>query len=193
MEHCPAKKDLGVVVDGKVTMSQQSALIAQKANCILKYIKRSMASNLREVILPIYSVLVRPHLEYCIQMWSPQYNRDIDLLERIQRRATKIIQGMKNLSFEDRLRELGLLKRRLQSDLFQYQKGGCKKERDRLFCRIYCDKKRGNGFKLKDRRFRWNISKKFFAITIVKHWYGLSREAVDASFLDGALSNLIKL
>ena len=67
-----------------------------------------MASRAREVILPLCSALVRPHLEYCIQMWSPQYRRDMDLLERIQRKATKRIHGMEHLSYEDKLRELGL-------------------------------------------------------------------------------------
>ena len=51
---------------------------------------------------------MRPHLEYCIQMWSPQYKRDMDLLERIQRKATKMIHGMEHLSYEDKLRELGM-------------------------------------------------------------------------------------
>ena len=67
-----------------------------------------MANRSREVILPFCSALVRPHLEYCIQMWSPQYRRDMDQLELIQRRAIKMILGMEHLSYEYRLRELGL-------------------------------------------------------------------------------------
>ena len=68
MEHSLAKKDLRVLVDGKLNMSQQCALAAQKANCILSCIQSSTASRSREVILPLCSVLMRPHLEYCIQM-----------------------------------------------------------------------------------------------------------------------------
>ena len=63
-----------------------------------------MARRSREVILPLCSALVRPRLEYCFQMWSPQYRRDMDLLECTQRRATKMVQGVGHLSYEDRLR-----------------------------------------------------------------------------------------
>ena len=112
-------------MDGKLDTSKKCAPSAQKVNHTLGCIKRSVASRVREVILSICSALVRPHLEYCIQMWSPQYRRDMDLLERVQRRATKMIQEMEHLSYEDRLRELGLFsmeKRRLQETclVFQY-------------------------------------------------------------------------
>jgi len=97
-----------VLVDEKLNMTWQWALTAQKANCILGCIPRILATRLREVILPLYSALVRLYLEYCVQFWSPQHRKDMDLLEQGQSRATKMIRVMEHLSCEERLRELGL-------------------------------------------------------------------------------------
>ncbi|RMC14090.1 hypothetical protein DUI87_09178 [Hirundo rustica rustica] len=107
-------KDFGLLVDKKLSMSQQCAHVDEKADGVLGCIRKSIASRLREMILPLYSALVGPHQECCVQLWAPQDKRDMELLEQVQWRAMKMIKGLEDLCYEKRQRELSLfiLKRR---------------------------------------------------------------------------------
>ncbi|PKU47049.1 hypothetical protein llap_2655 [Limosa lapponica baueri] len=204
LESTSEEKDLGVLVDSKLSMSQQCALVAKRANGILGCIGRSVASRSGEVILPLYSALLRPQLESCVQFSAPQFKRDRELLVRVQHSTTKMIKGLEHLLYEERFKELGLFsleKRRLNGDLvyvYKYLKGGLKDDGAALFSVVSSDRTRGNGHQLGHRKFHSNTRKNFFTVRVTEHWNRLPREVMESpsleifkTCLDAFLSNVL--
>ena len=146
------EKDLGVTISADMKVSEQCGIAASKDNQILGLIRRNITYKGKKLIIPLYKAIVRPHLEYCIQAWRPYRKKDIDTLERIQRRATKMIQELRNLSYEERLKECGLTTletRRLRGDQIEV--------------------------------FRLDIRKHSFSQRTINEWNTLSTDCVTAS------------
>ena len=146
-----------------------------------------MASRSREALLPLYTALGRPHLEYCVQFWAPQFKKDEELLERVQRRATRMARGLEHLSYEERLRELGLFslkKRRLRGDLTNISRVGVRRMGPDSFQWCPVTGQRDNGHKLKQRKFHLNMRKNFFSLRVTEPWPRLPREVVESPSLE---------
>ncbi|KAK4829282.1 hypothetical protein QYF61_002674 [Mycteria americana] len=198
LESSPTERDLGVLVDSRLNMSQECALAAKRANHTLGCIKHSITSRSKE------SALVRPHLEYCVQFWAPQFQKDGKVLGCVQRRATKLVKGLEGMSYEEWLRTLGLSsleKRRLRGDLialYSFLRRSSGGRGAGLFSLVSSDRTCGNGPKLHQGRFRLHIRKHLFTERVVKHWNTLPREVVDGPclsefkrHLDNAFNNML--
>ena len=102
------EKDLGLIISADWKVSEQCGIAARKGNQLLGMIKRNITYREKNLIIPLYKSIVRPHLEYYIQAWRPHLKKDIDKLERVQRRATKLIPELRILSYEDRVQQCKL-------------------------------------------------------------------------------------
>ena len=113
------EKDLGVTMNANMKVSEQCRIAASKGNQVIGMIRRNITYKETILIIPLYKAIVRPHLEYCTQAWNPHLRKDVDMLEKIQRRATKLIPELRDLTYEERLKECGLTTletRRLRGD-----------------------------------------------------------------------------
>ena len=111
-------------------------------------------------MLQLYRALVRPHLEYCVQFWSPYLRKDVLATEGVQRRFTRLIPGMAGLSYEERLSQLGLYSlelRRVRGDLIETYKiltGFDRVDSEKLFPMVGESRTRGHSLRIRDKPFR---------------------------------------
>ena len=187
------EKDLGVLIDNKLEFGNHIRVITNKANRMLGMIKIGFTCMDKEIFMNLYPVLVRPLLEYCVQVWSPHKQKHIDTIEKVQRRATKMVPALRNKPYEERLAALGLTKlveRRYRGDMIETYKIISGKEninREKFF---QMATKRGNpdllrGEIISKQRSKKNLRANTFSQRVVNSWNKLSKKEVQAKKTSG--------
>lgn len=198
LEETSEERDLGIVVQNNLKVSAQCSKVVKTANKILGMVKRHFTTRDKITVLNLYKTLIRPHLEFCVQAWRPSLVKDIELLEGVQRRATKIIQNYDRLSYEERLQRLDLTTletRRLRGDMIEVFKilNNFEDVDYTQFFNLSCTNLRGHPMKLFKNRFCTNIGKFTFANRVVDKWNSLPMDVVSVKTLDMFKSKLDQL
>ena len=183
------EKDLGVLVENNLEFDQHIKGIVGRANRLLGLIKIGFACLDQEVFMNLYPVLVRPLLEYCVQVWSPYKRKHINLIERVQRRATKLVPALRDLSYEERLSRLKLTtleERRTRGDMILTYKLISRKEGispDKFFtmANVRGDPEIACGKKIYRKRSNLDKRKHCFSQRVPIKWNNLSKKEVEAS------------
>ena len=181
------EKDLGVTISADWKVSEQCGIAARKGNQLLGMIKRNITYREKNLIIPLYKSIVRPHLEYCIQAWRPHLKKDIDKLERVQRRATKLIPELRILSYEDRVQQCKfttLETRRVRGDQIEVFKitHGIEGLDSGMFFKYRTDNgTRGHRWALAKERCKLDIRKYAFSQRTINEWNRLPGECVNAT------------
>lgn len=199
------EKDLGVLFSSNLKVEDQCAQAANKANRLFGLVKRTFANRDKNSMLILYKSLIRPHLDYCTVAWRPQLTKDIDKLERIQRRITKSIKECKGMQYVDRLNKLHLTTletRRSRADLLQVYRimnKIDKLEPSTYFTTSLSEKSsslRGHSQKILKTRFKTNIGKSLFKNRVINDWNNLSEKDInvqDINTFKNRIDNYLKI
>lgn len=180
-------KDLGVIVTADFSWSAQCEAAAHRARRELFKLKSVLSCKKSDVFMPFYKAIVRPHLEYCVQAWAPLYKKDALCLEKVQRLATRIIEGQRGKDYSQRLSDLNLFsleRRRVRGDLievFKIKKGLLGISAGDFFTEAPHRVTRGHEYKLMKQHCRLNIRANFFSNRIVNRWNKLPEELINLS------------
>ena len=180
---------MGVIISKDLKNSKQCTEASKKANKMLGLINRTLNHKTRHNVVGLYSALVTPHIEYSVQFWSPYLRKDIIKLEKVQRRATKLIPSLRNKSYEDRLVDLKLFsleKRRVRGDMIEVWKIITEKEnlnRNDFFEIEHNGITRNNGCKIVGKRFQTDIAGNWFTHRVVNEWNSLPQNVVNSATL----------
>ena len=197
LEEINEERDLGIIMQNDLKCTKQCAKAVNTANKLLGMIKRNFSNLNQQIVLSLYKTLVRPHLEYCIQAWCPHLQKDIELLEKVQRRVTKLVPALKHVSYEERLLALKLTTlatRRLRGDLievFKLFKGFTDVDPDKFFT-LNKLSTRGHSLKLHKSACKHDFRKFFFSQRVVDMWNGLPENTVNCGSVNVFKSRIDK-
>ena len=187
LDACKTYKDLGITVSDDLKAAEQISKCTTKANAMLGMIKRTFSVIDEEIFLKTFKVFVRPILEYCQQVWSPYLQKDIDSVEKVQRRATKLVPKLKDLSYEERLKHLKLFsleERRTRGDMiFLYKMCNDQVDFDpkKLFVINRDDRTRGHNLKLYTNRSNKDIRRYYYTNRVVPLWNKLPNNVINST------------
>jgi hypothetical protein len=199
IENVEQEKDLGMIISRDMKVWGQCNYAYVKANRMLGLIKRTIKFKRTDIMLRLYKALVRPHLEYCSEVWSPYYKKDKEHLEKIQHRFTRIIPGLKDMTYNERLKILGLWtleERRNRADLIETFKliKGLSAVPYQLFFELDKNSRtRGHCYRIVKNRFSKTVRQYSFSQRVINRWNGLDQQTVESQTLNEFKSRLSKL
>ena len=192
------QRDLGIIINQDLKWDNQVDNCVKKANRVNGFIARNIGNKTKDIILPLHKSLVRPLVEFAAPLWSPDLVKHINKIERVQRKSTKMIQGLRHNTYSQRIKSLELItleQRRLRGQLietFKYLRGFTTVNPSALFDLDTDKRTRNNGYKLKRKQTRSTMSFNFYTNKIVKVWNDLPWEVVNSASVNTFKNRLDK-